>query len=246
MWGKKVISLKLVQSNNYYNYLLSKQNSCVTLTLVFIYMRMKRLLLIFFLLFLSWSVQSQVKHKSADELKKEMAEIRRNTNWDNQPEADSAQVKIEELSKQLMMIRKVEQQQQAGATVDSAKLKEEVDYKMQLWGQMMKSADQGKGGDFLLADPLRKEIVEEYKEDEAPKNIRSEYLQEMTVLVIDMSSPVIQRIINQMQNFKSIKTLIITGGENGAPVDLNNILNRASGYPLETLNIIITRFVKPR
>jgi Leucine-rich repeat (LRR) protein len=200
---------------------------------------MKKLLIVLLLLLASGlSLFSQGNQKSADELKKEMAQIRRSTNWGNEQEAKEADAKIQELSKQLMMVNKLQQQQKSGATVDSAKIKEEVDYKMQLWGQMMKSVDQGKSGDIFLADPLREEIVEAYKDDESPKNIRPEYLQEMSVLVIDMSVPTVQRIIEQMQNFKSIKTLIITGGDHGAPVDLNDLLMRATAYPLQTLNII--------
>jgi len=200
---------------------------------------MKKFLIVLLLLLVPClSLFSQGNHKSADELKKEMAQIRRSTNWGNEQEAKEADARIQELSKQLMMVNKFQQQLKSGATVDSAKIKEEVDYKMQLWGQMMKSVDQGKGGDIFLADPLREEIVEAYKDDESPKNIRPEYLQEMTVLVIDMSVPTIQRIIDQMQNFRSIKTLIITGGDHGSPVDLNDLLMRASAYPLQTLDII--------
>lgn len=199
---------------------------------------MNRFLIICLMLILGCAAYPQAKQKSADELKKEMAQIRQNTDWSNQADADSAQVKIEALSKQLMMIRKMEQQQQTGAAVDSAKLQEEVDYKMKMWHQMMKSVAQGEGGDFLLATPFREEIVEAYQEDESPKKISKEYLQEMTILVIDMSLPTIQRTIDQMQRFKSIKTLIITGGDFGAPVNLDDLLTRAAGYPLKTLIII--------
>lgn len=199
---------------------------------------MNRFLIIFFLILLGCAAYSQAKQKSADELKKEMAEIRRNTNWSNEAEANKSQAKIEELSKQLMMIRKVGQQQQAGAMVDSAKLQEEVDYKMKLWHQMMEGVAQGESGDFLLGKPLRDEIVEAYKDDESPKIKNREYLEEVTYLCIDMSLPTVQRTIDQMELFKSIKILLITGGKNGAPVNLDDLLSRASNYPLEALYII--------
>jgi len=199
---------------------------------------MKRFLIICLLLMLSSFAFSQAKQKSADELKKEMAQIRRSTDWGNQAAADSAQVKIEALSKQLMMIRKMEQQQQAGTTIDTAKIQEDVDYKMKLWSQMMKMVDQGEGSEWDFAKPLRDEIVEAYKEDESPKNINSEVLKSVTVLRIDMSLPTVQRTIDVMQNFKGISTLIITGGENGAPVDLGIILSKAADYPLKTMYII--------
>jgi len=180
---------------------------------------------------------SQGNQKSAAELKQEMAQIRRSTNWGNEAEAKKADEKIQALAKQLMLMNQLQNQQKAGNT-DTAQTREDVDYKMKLWGQMMKSVEQGKGSDILLAEPLRDEIIEENKEDESPKNIRAEYLQEMTVLVIDMSIATVQRTIDVMQNYKSIKTLVITGGEFGAPVNLPDLLTRASNFPLQNLYII--------
>jgi hypothetical protein len=199
---------------------------------------MNRFLIICLMLFLSCAAYPQAKQKSADELKKEMAQIRQNTDWSNQAESDSAQAKIEALSKQLMMIRKMEQPQQAGTTVDSAKLQEEVDYKMKMWHQMMEGVAQGENGDILLGKPVRDEIVEAYKDDESPK-IKNPYIfQELTLLCIDMSLPTVQRTIDQMDKFKTIQTLIIIGGEMGAPVDLNDLLTRAENYPLRNLYIV--------
>jgi hypothetical protein len=199
---------------------------------------MNRFLIICLLLLFGCAAFSQAKQKSADELKKEMAEIRRNTNWSNESEANKSQAKIEELSKQLMIIRKMEQQQQAGATVDSAKLNEEAEYKMGLWKQMMAAVDQGESGDILLAKPLREKIVEAYKNDESPKVKNPTYFEEQTFLCIDMSVPTIQRIIDQMENFKSIKALMITCSKEPVAVDLEDLLARAKNYPLEQLHII--------
>lgn len=60
----------------------------------------------------------------------------------------------------------------------------------------------------------------------------------MTLLVIDMSLKTVQRTIDQMEKFKSIKALVITGGESGVQVNLNDLLTRAKNYPLEELYII--------
>lgn len=199
---------------------------------------MNRFLIICLMLLFGCAAFSQAKQKSADELKKEMAEIRRNTNWSNESESNKSQAKIEELSKQLMIIRKMEQQQQAGATVDSAKLNEEAEYKMGLWKQMMAAVDQGESGDILLAKPLREKIVEAYKNDESPKVKNPLYFEEQTFLCIDMSVPTIQRIIDQMENFKSIKALMITCSKEPVSVDLEDLLVRAKNYPLEQLHII--------
>jgi len=199
---------------------------------------MNRFLIICLLLLLGCAAYPQAKQKSAAELKKEMAQIRQNTDWSKQTESDSAQVKIEALSKQLMMIRKFEQQPQAGTTIDSAKLQEEVDYKMKMWHQMMEGVTQGESGDLLLGKPVRDEIVEAYKDDESPKIKNPNFFEELTLLCIDMSLPTVQRTIEQMDKFKTIQTLIIFGGETGVPVDLNELLTKAENYPLRSLYIV--------
>jgi Leucine-rich repeat (LRR) protein len=199
---------------------------------------MNRLIILCFLLMPVIPGFSQGQQKSADQLKAEMALIRRTTDWSNQTESKKAQATIEELSRQLMMIRQAEQQQQAGVAIDSAKLKEEVEYRMQLWHQLMEGVSQGEGGDILIAKPLREKIVEAYKNDESPRIMSPDFLEEQTYLCIDMSVPTIQRIIDQMDKFKSIKILLITCSRELNPVDLGELLERAKNYPLEQLHII--------
>jgi hypothetical protein len=181
---------------------------------------------------------SQNKARTPEQIRKEMAEIRRNTDWSNDAAAAKSQAKIEALSKELMMAGKAQQQQAAGMQVDSAKLEEEAEYKMKLWKQMMAAVDQGENGDILLAKPLREKIVEEYKNDESPKIKNPQYFEEQTFLCIDMSVPTIQRIIEQMENFKGIKTLLITCSKGPVDVDLDDLLTRAKNYPLEQLHIV--------
>jgi len=65
-----------------------------------------------------------------------------------------------------------------------------------------------------------------------------QYFEEQTFLCIDMSVPTIQRIIDQMENFKAIKTLMITCSKGPVDVDLDDLLTRAKNYPLEQLHII--------
>lgn len=74
--------------------------------------------------------------------------------------------------------------------------------------------------------------------DEAPKVNCISFQEEMTVMIIDMSSPTVQLIIDQMENFKSVKMLIITGGQEGKPCNLEMLLIKAKHYPLEQLYII--------
>lgn len=93
-------------------------------------------------------------------------------------------------------------------------------------------------GWILIGKPIREEIIEEFKEDESPKNINPDFLKEMTLLVIDMSVPTVQRTIDIMQNYKGIETLIITAGNKSSAVNLSDILKRALHYPLKELYII--------
>jgi len=109
---------------------------------------------------------------------------------------------------------------------------------MKLWGQVMKSAAGGEGADVFLAEPTREQIKSEYKEEESNKLKGKEVLEEMTLLCINMSSPTVQLLIDQMENYKSIKILVITCGKNGSAVDLETIIAKAKNYPLQQLYII--------
>jgi hypothetical protein len=201
-------------------------------------MKLKKLLMLYLALLLSCGTFSQKQARTPEQIRKEMADIDRNTNWSDEAAANKAQEKIEALSKELIMAGQIQQQQASGVQADTAKLREMADYKMKLWSQMMKIVDQGEGTEWDLAKPLRDEIVEAYAEDQSPKNINQEVLNSITFLRIDMSLSTVQRTIDVMQNFKAINTLIITGGVNGAPVDLETILGKSVNYPLKTLYII--------
>jgi len=101
----------------------------------------------------------------------------------------------------------------------------------------MKSAEGGKEADVLLAEPIREEIKEEYRNDET-EGMNPAILSESTTLILDFSLPVTQFLVSQMELFKSIKTLVIIGVESIVPVDLNNILDKAIKYPLYELYIV--------
>lgn len=176
------------------------------------------------------------QNQSPAELKKQMAKIRQSTDWNDPVAAKKANDEIKRLSKQLMMSG---QNNNASKDAQTKEEQEEgAEYKMKLWNQMMESAKLGEEGDILLGKPIREEIIEEYKNDESPNIINQEYLDEMDLLVIDMSIKTVQRTIDQMERFKSIKTLIISGGRFGAAVNLHDLLKRAKNYPLEELYII--------
>ena len=171
-----------------------------------------------------------------DQLRQKMAKIRQSTNWNDPAAAKRANGEIQKLSKQLMM---------SGQNSNASKnyqMKEEeeknVDFKMGVWKQMMESVSKGEGADIDLAAPLRKNIAKAYRDDEDPTIKNSEYLESFPYLLINMSMPNIQVIIDQMPAFKGIKKLIITCEKEGTYVDLTKLLQKASSYPLEELYIL--------
>ncbi|HOW30548.1 MAG TPA: hypothetical protein PLP88_03210 [Bacteroidales bacterium] len=201
-------------------------------------MTIKKLLMLCLALLLSCGAFSQKQARTPEQIRKEMAAVRENTDWGDEAAANKAQAQIEALAKELMMAGKAQQQQAAGMQVDSARLKEEVDYKMKLWSQMMKIVDQGENGKWDLAKPFREEIVEEYKEDDNPSIKNQTWRDSMPDLTINMSMPYVQVVIDQMIVFKGIKRLIIICEQKGTPVDLDQILRNAAAYPLSELYIL--------
>jgi hypothetical protein len=209
---------------------------------------MKNVLMVI-LIFLSVVAGAQSSQPTTEQIRQQMAKIRQTTNWDDPVAAKKANEQIRELAKKLMagnsMPGATSGQQQQGANAnpkDAQKLnvlnQEMSDYKLDLVSQIWKTAGGGENADFLAAEPLRKEIVQEFKDDETPSGGINILQEETTFLCLDMSSPTVKTVIDQMENYKSIKTLIITGGTNGSPVDLNDLLRRAKNYPLENLYII--------
>jgi Leucine-rich repeat (LRR) protein len=195
---------------------------------------MKYVFFIFLIVFAFARVEAQNTGENATSIRQQMAKIRQSTNWDDPEAAKKANEQIRELSKKLLQSAKPQQPQGTPTEI----IDEQNEDKMQIIDQILKSASQGEEADVLLGEPIRKKIIESYQEDESPKNINQQFFQEVTLLVIDMSSQLVKNTIDQMKNYKSIKTLIITGGKNGAAVDLPMLLDKAAAYPLEQLYII--------
>lgn len=211
----------------------------------FIKSKMKKLqILLLFLIFCFFAV-AQNEGNSPVAIRQQMSAIRKSTNWSDPAAAKAANLKIQDLAAKLTKALRQNyppaQQQNINDSENDARTKQEIqegidDYGNKLWNQMMKIVREG--GTWDLAGPLREEIVQEYKEDESLNVVSPEFLDEMTFLCINMSMPGVQMIIDQMENYKSIKTLMITGGKNGAPVNLESLITKASHYPLEQLYII--------
>lgn len=203
----------------------------------------------YFLIFLMLFFCFQSFAQTTDQIRAQMAKIRQTTNWNDPAAAAKANEQIRELAKKLIAVDidtggtgSTQQQKNDENSKDTQKLnelsREMIDQKIDIWSQIWKSAVGGKGADILLAEPLRDKIVQEFKDDESPSATNADYFSEKDLLVIDMSLPTAQQLINQMEYYKSIKTLVVTGGKNGAIVNLNDILTKASAYPLKELYII--------
>jgi len=205
---------------------------------------MKRIIpfVIFFLI--NMVLLGQNTPNDAASIRQQMSAIRKSTNWSDPAAAKEATAKIEALSVKLTQaIRNSnppQQQPQGDSGIkpeEKAKIQQEMDeYSSKLWSQMMKIVREG--GTWDLAEPLRKEIVEEYKEDENPTVKNPEWLKSMSYLLINLSLPQVQVIINQMPMYKGIKTLVITTEKPVANPNLLQILKNAKSYSLEDLYII--------
>jgi Leucine-rich repeat (LRR) protein len=196
----------------------------------------QNLVLILFLLFTSNLIAQQ--DLTPQEIKELMSQIREDTDWSDPVASKKANEQIKKLSKQLMLSRVNQNPSNQTDSVQAELQKENIENISKTWNQIMESAKLGEEGDILLGKPIREEIIEEFKNDESPIIKNPEYFEEMGLLVIDMSLKTVQRTIDQMDKYKSIKILVITGGKFGSAVNLDDLLKRAKNYPLEELHII--------
>jgi Leucine-rich repeat (LRR) protein len=206
---------------------------------------MKQVQILFLFLVMCFSVAAQNTGNDAASIRVQMSEIRKKTNWSDAAAAKAANEKIQELSAKLTSALRQGKPQtlppgsEAIKPEEAAKIQQENDdYSNKLWNQMMKIVQEGGKGKWDLAEPLREEIVEEYKEDENPTVKNPEWLKSMSYLLINLSLPKVQVIIDQMPMFKGIKTLIITTEKPVTNPNLLQILTNARSYPLEDLYII--------
>ena len=209
---------------------------------------MKYIFLLLVFLLTNMILLAQNTNNEATQIKQQMSAIRKNTNWSDPTAAKAANAKIEALSAKLTQVLRQNnsaQKQSQGTIGTSADTRAKLeiqqkmdDYSNKLWSQMMKIVREGNGGKMDLAEPLREEIKQEYKDDDDPKIKCREWLQSMPYLLINMSEPQVRVVITQMAAFKGIKTLIVTCDTKGTPVDLEEILRNATNYPLEELYII--------
>lgn len=205
---------------------------------------MKHIQIIFLFLVICFSIAAQNSGNDAASIRAQMSAIRKSTNWSDAAAAKAANAKIQELATKLTSaLRKGNPQTPPPGSEglkpeEAAKIQQDNDdYSNKLWNQMMKIVEEGGKGKWDLAEPLREEIVQEYKDDEDQTIKCSEWIQSMPYLLINMSMPHVQVVIDQMPVFRGVKILIITTEEKGKAVNLDDILKKASEYPLEELYI---------
>lgn len=199
----------------------------------------KKLFLLILLLFSGLMMLAQ--NPEAEVIKKRMTQIRQTTNWKDKDAAAKANQEISTLSKKLMMMKAPQGQPglpPASGNTPPETTQQNVESKMALWDAIWSAAKKGKNARLDLAKHLRDSIVAAYKEDDSPAVKCPDWFSKMDVLYLDMSMPGVEQVVNQMERYQSIETLIITGGEFGVPVDLDDLIGRASNYPLKSLYII--------
>jgi hypothetical protein len=175
----------------------------------------------------------------AARIRQELVGIRRNTNWDNPKEARKANERIHALMLELEQGRRWQAAAKAGASGAGADAGDTpVVNQAMVWEKVQESAARGKQSPFVLTEALRKQIIKEYEDERDPQVKNPAFFEELSTLVIDLSTAPGKATIEQLDQFKSIKTLIITGGQHGAPIALDKALAKAAGLPLEALYII--------
>ena len=215
---------------------------------------LKIFLLLSLLFAADFSFSQNNNQNKVTQIRQQMAKIRQTTNWDNPEEAKKANEKIKELMKQLAAATQpssssnkgtgnsTDQGSQDEGNSDGNKMSElqmeMMKHKVDVYTQIWEAGSSGKSAPVLLAKPLREEIVQEFKEDENSKVSNAAWLEAMPYLLINVSMPGIQAVIDQMPEYKGIKILVITCDKRGTIVDLNSILEKAKDYPLEELYII--------
>jgi len=173
-------------------------------------------------------------------IKLELRSIRKNTDWNSPAATNKANARIDALMQQLQKLQsqrddaesQARRETRADEDDDKAVLTRE-----KVWQKTQEIAGKGKGAKIDMAEPVRQKIAEEYEEDRDHSIKNPTIYQELTVLVIDLSRQEAPALIGLLDKFTGIKTLVLTGGANGAPVDLPYILGKAKKLPLTELYI---------
>lgn len=198
---------------------------------------MKRIYLFMMVLVLGcFSAKAQMTKAEAEVLKQQLLKLKESINWNDPAAAQKGLQKIMELTKKLTPNLPNSNPVPTENETNSSDATEEM--KSKIWGQIVSGAAGGGESDILIAEPVRNEITEAYKEEEAPKKVHPEFFEANEVLAIDFAQSQASFLVEQMPNFRNIKILILTASKPGVKIQLDEVLSRASDYPLESLYII--------
>lgn len=216
-----------------------------------------------FILLVFFICSAAAQNKGSQIIQNEITRIQKDTDWDNPHERIPAEQKIKELSAKYMeaLAREGNNKQlppdegNNNIKVDTQQLLKNFfkkngdklskdDQEMLMNENTMKELVSKYGNateedvTMLLGEKLEKKIEEIYEDEYSEVVKNPDFFTEQTTLVIDMSDPASAVLINNIDKFTSIKVLIITGGKNGASVNLNKAAAQISRLNLDELYII--------
>jgi hypothetical protein len=201
-----------------------------------------RLLLLALPLVVAWAADPPPSPRSIDQIRKEMTALRRSTNWGDADAAAAAKEKMAQLTQEMLRAGNRSSPEAPAASGDTedpnAGGLDTTRLMQQFITQAAESIGSGKDAELLLARKVREQIVAEYKAEADPTIKSREMLTEQTTLIIDFSSPAAQVLVEQMENFRAIRTLVLLSAKSGATVDLAAVLRKARNYPLQELYIV--------
>ena len=183
-----------------------------------------------------FTAKAQMTKAEAEALKQQLLKLKQSVNWNDPAAAQKGLQKITELTQKLTPNLQNSSPTPTENEATPSDATEEM--KSKLWSQIVSGAAGGDESDILIAEPVRNEIAEAFQEEENPKNVRPEFFEANEVLTIDFAQPQASFLVEQMPNFRNIKTLVLTTSKPGTKVNLDEVLSRASDYPLESLYVI--------
>lgn len=173
-------------------------------------------------------------------IRAEMMKIRRATNWNDPKAVKEANERVRQLTAQLETLRLEKEGIKAGATATEAAeaARTSTINRATVMEKVERSVLENQGAVLELNTELRRRIVGEYEEERDAKITGQPFLEELTTLVVNIETREGQAALKQLDQFVSVRRLIITGGKAGAPINLDEVLTKAGHLPLQELQII--------
>ncbi len=177
-------------------------------------------------------------HATPAQIRAEMTRVRRTVNWEDSAAADRATAEIGLLSEQLSRaLARGDREARRNGSVDAGGNAAPGSHR-DVWNQVVKSATSGPGAPVDLAVNVRLDVERKNREEDSTELKSTRMIAELDTLIIDFSRSEGRILATQLDQYKGIKTLVLTGGGAPTPVALDEVLRRARGLPLETLYVI--------